>query len=56
MKNRIYVSPYKLKNGEWSKRRVLWASFQSVRDMDYFYNQLKIENPTWLIECKWMAQ
>lgn len=53
MKNRIYVSPYKLKNGEWSKRRIIWASFHSLMDMNLFYDKLRLENPTWIIETKW---
>lgn len=48
--NKIYVSPFKLKSGQWSARRILWASFHSSMDMNLFSDQLRAQNPDWLIE------
>jgi hypothetical protein len=46
---KIYVSPYRCKNGLWSTRRILWAAFRSSRDAERFLDQLHAENPSWVI-------
>lgn len=51
-RTRILVSPYILQNGQWSKRRILWASFRCSMDANIFLDQLRKQNPTWVIEVK----
>lgn len=48
--HRIYVSPCRLRSGEWSKRRVLLASFRSESDAYRFWDLLRAEHPSWIIE------
>jgi len=48
--NKVYMAPYKRRNGEWTKRRTLLASFRYEMDMHQYVDRMRQENPTWIIE------
>lgn len=48
---KIMASPYIIKRtGQHSKLRIVWATFCSYCEAQRYSEQLKTENPTWIIE------
>jgi hypothetical protein len=49
---RVYVAYSRTKAGEWSKGRVILASFRMKLDADLWADQLRKANPTWIVEVR----
>ena len=48
----VLVSPHRLRNGTWSKRRIVWASFYIPSEGYAYIRRLSKRSPDWIIESK----
>lgn len=46
---KILVAANHNKDGRWSARRTVWATFRIYSDATHYYDNLKRNNPEWVI-------